>query len=231
MDRRSWWATVHRVAKSQTWLKRLSTHVQSMLREGRTSSTLPVAVGNEQVVPGRGQESTFLGAGNILIPGLIPHCLLCENSMSYIFRIHVPFWMYIYLRSWTYYFQLLLFSRSVVSKSLATPWTVAHQSPLSMWFSRQEYWNGLLLPSPGDLPDSGIKSVFLISPALSGRFFTTEPRGKSYFELHIISEINSEIENIQIDHFPPLCHPRSLIQILQRHVRHLYLLLFNLWFW
>ena len=40
---------------------------------------------------------------------------------------------------------------------LATPWTVAHQAPPSMGFSRQEYWSGLPFPSPGDLPDSGIE--------------------------------------------------------------------------
>ena len=51
---------------------------------------------------------------------------------------------------------------SVVSDS-ATPWTVAHQAPLSMGFSRQQYWNGLPFPSPGDLPDPGIE---LRSPAL-----------------------------------------------------------------
>ena len=45
----------------------------------------------------------------------------------------------------------------------ATPWTVAHQAPPSMGFSRQEYWNGLPFPSPEDLPDPGIK---LVSPAL-----------------------------------------------------------------
>ena len=39
----------------------------------------------------------------------------------------------------------------------ATPWTVAHQAPLSMGFSRQEYWSGLLFPSPGNLPDPGIE--------------------------------------------------------------------------
>ena len=39
----------------------------------------------------------------------------------------------------------------------ATPWTVAHQVPLSMGFPRQEYWNGLLFPSPGDLPDKGME--------------------------------------------------------------------------
>ena len=54
----------------------------------------------------------------------------------------------------------------------ATPWTVAHQTPLSMVFSRQEYWSGLPCPSPGDLPDPGIEPM---SPALAGRFLTTGP--------------------------------------------------------
>ena len=57
----------------------------------------------------------------------------------------------------------------------ATPWTVAHQAPLSMEFSRQEYWSGLPFPPIGDLPDPGIKSE---SPAVAGRFFSAEPSGK-----------------------------------------------------
>ena len=52
----------------------------------------------------------------------------------------------------------------------ATPWTVAHRLPLSMGFSRQEYWSGLPCPPPGDLPNPGIKS--LVSPVLAGVFFT-----------------------------------------------------------
>ena len=55
----------------------------------------------------------------------------------------------------------------------ATPWTVAHQAPLSMGFFRQEYWSGLPCPPPGDLPNPGIKPVSLVSLALTGRFFTT----------------------------------------------------------
>ena len=48
---------------------------------------------------------------------------------------------------------------------------VARQAPLSMGFSRQEYWSGLPLPSPGDLPDPGMEPM---SPALAGKFFTWE---------------------------------------------------------
>ena len=58
-------------------------------------------------------------------------------------------------------------------KLFATPWTVAHQAPLSMGFFRQEYWSGLPFPPPGDLPDPGIKPKSLMSPKLAGRFFTT----------------------------------------------------------
>ena len=54
-----------------------------------------------------------------------------------------------------------------------TPWTVAHQAPLSMEFFRQEYWSGFPFPTPGDRPNPGIKPTTLVSPALAGRFFTT----------------------------------------------------------
>ena len=52
-----------------------------------------------------------------------------------------------------------------------TPWTVACQAPLSMGFSRQEYWSGLPCPPPGDLPDPGIEPMSLMSPALADGFF------------------------------------------------------------
>ena len=55
----------------------------------------------------------------------------------------------------------------------ATLWTIAHQAPLSMGFSRQEYWNGLPCPSTGDLPNPGNKATSLTSPALAGGLFTT----------------------------------------------------------
>ena len=57
----------------------------------------------------------------------------------------------------------------------ATPWTVAHQAPPSMGFSRPEYWSGLLFPSPGDLPDPGVEPR---SPALPADALTSEPPGK-----------------------------------------------------
>ena len=59
-----------------------------------------------------------------------------------------------------------------------TPWTVAHLAPLPMGFSSQEYWSGLTFPSPGDLPDQGIKPMSPVSPALTGEFLTTGLPGK-----------------------------------------------------
>ena len=54
-----------------------------------------------------------------------------------------------------------------------TLWTVARQAPLSMGFSRQQYWSGLPCPPPGDLPGPGIEPLSLTSPALAGGFLTT----------------------------------------------------------
>ena len=62
-----------------------------------------------------------------------------------------------------------------MSDSFVIPWTVAHQAPLFMGFSRQEYWSGLPFPHPGDISNPGIEPE---SSALAGGFFTTEPPGK-----------------------------------------------------
>ena len=64
--------------------------------------------------------------------------------------------------------------RSVMSNSV-TPWTVSRQAPLSMGFSRQECWSGLLFPSPGDLPDPKIEPE---SPTLQADSLPSEPPGK-----------------------------------------------------
>ena len=55
----------------------------------------------------------------------------------------------------------------------ATPWTVAQKAPLSMEFSRQEYWSGFPFPTPEDLPNPGIEPVSPVSPALANGFFTS----------------------------------------------------------
>ena len=68
---------------------------------------------------------------------------------------------------------LILCSLSRV-QLFATLWTVAHQPPLSTGFSRHEYRSGLSFPSPGDLPNPGMELMFLASPSVAGRFFTTK---------------------------------------------------------
>ena len=67
---------------------------------------------------------------------------------------------------------------------------VAGQAPQSMGFSRQEYWNGLPCHLPGDLPDLGIRLASLMSPALAGRFFTTESPEEIYIYIYIHTHIH-----------------------------------------
>ena len=79
-------------------------------------------------------------------------------------------------------------SHSVVSDSLWTPWTVAHQPPLSMGFSRQEYWSGLPFPSPGDLPNQ----LEPRSPALQVDSLLSEPPpGKPLFAYVTFKKLSS----------------------------------------
>ena len=74
-------------------------------------------------------------------------------------------------------FMLYEFSACILNcvQLFVTPWTVACQVSLSMGFPRQEYWSGLPLPSPGDLPDPAIEPM---SPELAGGLFTIEPPQK-----------------------------------------------------
>ena len=66
-----------------------------------------------------------------------------------------------------------------------TPWAVACQTSLSVEFSRQEYWSGLPLPTPGGLPDPGMESESLASPKLASGFFTNVPPGKPSLCIYI----------------------------------------------
>ena len=81
---------------------------------------------------------------------------------------------------------------SVVSDPLQPPWTVAHQTPLSMGFSRQEYWSGLPILSPGDLPDPGIKPSSQVS-CTAGSFFTTSATWEAHLGVLRISHKTSAL--------------------------------------
>ena len=71
--------------------------------------------------------------------------------------------------------------------TLMIPWTVAHQVPLSMGFSRQEYWNGMPFIPPGELPNLGIEPASLMSPALTDGFFTTSTIRKAQRSFYLIA--------------------------------------------
>ena len=81
-----------------------------------------------------------------------------------------------------YYVNIMLGRFSCV-RFFATPWTVAHQAPLFMGFSRQEYWSGLPFPTPGGLPHLGSEPASFTSPALAGRFFTTSTTWKAHVSI------------------------------------------------
>ena len=77
-----------------------------------------------------------------------------------------------------------MLSRFSCVQLFVTPWTIVHQFPLPMGFSRQEYWSELPFPSPGYFPDPGIEPTSLMTPALAGRFNTNatqseQPSSKS----------------------------------------------------
>ena len=113
--------------------------------------------------------------------GNVFHCSFCGlKTHSYVIP-EMPMWkqaVAVYLKL---LIAMLLLLRKVKVKSLncvrliATPWTVARQAPLSMGFSRQEYWSGLPFPSLGDLSNPGIKPR---SPALQADALSSEPPGK-----------------------------------------------------
>ena len=92
-------------------------------------------------------------------------------------KVYVYIYIYIYI-----YICMYVLSRIWLS---VIPWTVDHQPPLSMQFSRQEYWSGFPFPIPGYLPDSGIKPTSLASPGLAGEFFTYWPPGKPQLCMHV----------------------------------------------
>ena len=105
-----------------------------------------------------------------------------------------------------YHFQLCMFSHFNRAQLFATLWTVSCQAPLSMGFRRQEYWSGLPFPSPGDLPDPGIKPtslIFCIGRQVFFFFFTTSANWEVLFNPESESKTESEVTQS----CPTLCNP------------------------
>ena len=84
-----------------------------------------------------------------------------------------------------------------------TLWTIACQAPLSIGFSRQEYWSGLPCPPPGDFPNPGIEPVSLMSPALAGRSFITSATWEAHSQ-------NSEDTQGNVDNNPGKGYSREV---------------------
>ena len=105
--------------------------------------------------------------GSSWIPRVVLDCLFCYSHIKWRSR------------------RSLMTDLSVCTQWLsrvqlpATPWTAAHQAPLSVGFPRQEYWSMLSFLPPGDLPDLGMKPPSPVSPTLAGGSWTTEPPRKS----------------------------------------------------
>ena len=140
MDRGAWQATDHEVPKSQTQLTKHTTEWLSTAQEYLCKGHL------SKFWPWLGLPSVLNPPAASQFPPIWPKALLfgCTPWQGILVPVCV------------------CGSHSVLSDSV-TPWTVAHQAPLSMGFSRQEYWSGLPFPSPGDLPYPGIEPS---SPAL-----------------------------------------------------------------
>ena len=94
-----------------------------------------------------------------------------------------------------------------------TPWTVAHQAPLSMVLFKQEYWSRLPLPTSWDLPDPGVEPVSLVSPSLAGGFLTTSAAWVRYI-FFIYTLLTQAIYTFKIKQI------HSIVKILPKHLSH-----------
>ena len=127
---------------------------------------------------------------------------MCIHSIYYWVCVHVC--VCAHVLSHSVVSDSLLLSCSVVSDS-AAPWTVALQVPLSMKFSRQEYWSRFPFPTQGDLPHPRIKPISLTFPVLAGTFLTTEPPGKPQHLLLLMvlkSKLNLNTGTNLLEDFP-----------------------------
>ena len=99
---------------------------------------------------------------------------------------------------------LLLLSRFSRVRLWATPWTAAYQVPQSMGFSRQEHWHGLPFPSPGDLPNLGIKTLSPVSPTLQDDSLLLSHQGNPWlkYSLSIISFMDNAFGIVFKKSFP-----------------------------
>ena len=135
--------------------------------------------GNQWCPHGRWNEGVYLNSGQLSNIALGLFLTDSKLRLVFIFLNSLKSKTKQNLNKWKGKYNDLQSERKVKSLSLvrlfATPWTAAHQAPPSVGFSRQEYWGGVPLPSPGDLPNSGIE---LGSPTLQVDALPSKPPGK-----------------------------------------------------
>ena len=111
---------------------------------------------------------------------------------------------------------------SVLSDSFLTLWTIAHQAPLSMGFSRQEYWSGLPIPSPGDLPNPGMEPVSPVTSALQTDSLPAEPLGKPQTRVSVqfssVAQLCPTLCDTMNRSTPGLPVHHQLLEFTQTHV-------------
>ena len=154
MDGGAWWAALHWVQKTQMRLNdfTFTFHFLALEKEMATHSSVLA-----WRIPGMGEPGGLPSMGSHRVGHDWSDLAAAAAALHRVSnRMHVCM-LSCFCHVWLF----------------ATLWTVAHQAPLSMGFSRQGYWSGLPFPSPGDLPNPGIEPGSLMSPALADGFFTT----------------------------------------------------------
>ena len=143
------------------------------------------------------QRMTPYGEGRLNCCKALPKCRCSNNdtikivTKKIIEHVLVPKvmpWLLIWMQHSLQLYSVPAWLLSCV-QLFATPWTVAHQAPLSMKFSRQEYWSRLPFPTPGIFPTQELNLHLFVPPALVISFFTTAPPGKSSFFHRYIQHI------------------------------------------
>ena len=153
-----------------------SSHVQSFLggSDGKASAC---SVGDQGSIPGSGRAQptpVFLPGESNRQKSLVGYSPRGRKESDMTERLHFHFQTVKNLPAMQEKVKVKVKSLSCV-RLFATPWTVVYQAPPSMGFSRQEYWSGLPFPSPGNLPNPGIKPGY---PAFQADALTSEPPGK-----------------------------------------------------
>ena len=200
MDRRAWWATAHGISKSWTWLSdwaharaNTHTHTHTHTHKYRTAEAMSELEYWLRTLHIFTRKHYYSITSHII-------CRICLFNLRYTY----------YEVKW----------RQSLCQLFATPWTVAYKAPLSMEFSRQEYWSGLPFPSPGDPPDPGVKPRFKPrSPALQADALPSEPPGEPTHTYYMEKEMSTH-SSILVWRIPWTEEPGGLLSMGLHSIGH-----------